>query len=210
VESIVLGLAGIIVGALVAAFGVRVFYVVLALFAFVAGFLAGGQFVASFLGEGLLATGLGWVAGLATGVLLAVLSVAWFWIAVVVLAAAVGSALAGGILAALGVGPGPLTFLAGLALGIVFAIAAVRFDAPTVLVAVLTSFVGAAYGLAGAYLLIGAVAIEDLAAGPLAPAVERPLYFVAWGLLSVAALAWQLVELRRVGFGPRLRPRAGA
>jgi hypothetical protein len=210
VESIILGLAGIVAGALVAAFGVRVFYVALAVLAFVAGFLAGGQFVASFLGEGLLATGLGWVAGLATGLLVSVLSVAWFWVSVVILAAAVGSTLAGGILAALGVGPGPLTFLAGLALGIVFAIAAVRLDAPTVLVAVLTSFVGAAYGLAGAYLLVGAITIEDLAAGPLAPAVDRPLYFVAWALLSVAALAWQLVELQRIGFGPRLRPRAGA
>jgi hypothetical protein len=210
VESIVLGLTGIVAGALVAAFGARVFYVVLALFAFVGGFLAGGQFVASFLGTGLLATTLGWVAGFATGVLLAVLSVAWFWIAIVVLAAAVGSAVTGGVMAALGIGPGPLTFLAGLGVGILVAIAAVRLDAPTVLVAVLTSFAGAAYGLAGAYLLIGAITIEDLAAGPLAPAVTRPLYFVAWGLLSCAAMAWQLTELRRIGFGPRLRTQGGS
>jgi hypothetical protein len=128
-----------------------------------------------------------------------------------ILAVSVGAALGTGVLVGIGFEPGVVTFIAGLVTGIVFAVVAFLLDAPTLLVALLTSFGGAAYGVAGAYLLIGRIAIGDLADGPLAAIREFPLGLVAWLGLGTLALVYQLADARsrHVSVFASL-PRAGA
>lgn len=55
-EAFLVGLVGVIVGTLVAAFGVRVFFLLLLVWGFVAGFKLGAQGVSSIFGEGFAAT----------------------------------------------------------------------------------------------------------------------------------------------------------
>jgi hypothetical protein len=211
-SSVVLGLGGLVIGGLVAAFGYRLFYVALAAFTFIAGFLAGGQVIHAWLGDGLFATVLGWGAGGATGILLAVLALAWFWIGVVVAVAAVAAGATEAVLHAVGFGDGMVAIGLSLAVGIAVGVAAVRLDAPTLLIAVVCAFGGTAFAFIGLFLLTGAIAPDDLADGPFSPFATRPLAFVAWGLISVAATGWQAWNARRSGLGPRLgrgaRPRA--
>jgi hypothetical protein len=104
-EALLVGVVGIVIGTLVAAFGARVFFALLPAFGFVAGFLLGAEAVGLALGEGFLATVAGWVAGLLLGFALAVLAGLWFWAGIVILSGAFGWALASGILVALGVEP---------------------------------------------------------------------------------------------------------
>jgi hypothetical protein len=196
VDSIVLGLAGIAIGALVAGFGVRVFYLLLPLWGFVSGVLLGAEAVTALAGDGVFATLLSWAIGIGTGLLFAAVAALWFWAAVIILALGAGAALGSGVLVGIGIEPGLLTFLAGLATGVAFAAVAYVLDAPTLLVALLTSYGGAAYGIAGAYVLIGRVAIADLADGPLAPLREHPLGLLAWLGLGTLALAYQLMDAR--------------
>jgi len=203
-DAVVLGLVFVAVGAVVAAFGYRLFYIALAVFSFVAGFLAGGQVIHAWLGEGLFSTVLGWTAGLVTGALLAGLAVGWFWIGVVVAVGAVAAALAEAVLVALGLGGGLLAFAVWVVVGIGAGVLAVRLDAPTVVIAGACAVGGTAFAFAGAFLVTGAMTPQELADGPLAPFETRPLAFVLWGFLAVAAWAWQVRGATRSGLGPSL------
>jgi hypothetical protein len=195
-ESFLVGLAGILGGTLVALFGVRVFYLLLPLWAFLAGVVIGGDVVAAILGEGFLGTAAGWIAGIGLGVVLALLAGLWFWAAVLVLAAGAGWALGGGIAAALGLDAALLRLAAGLAGAALLVVLAIAVNAPTLLVAVLSSFGGAAYAVTGALLALGRLGLADLDGGAVAALRGYPLSLLAWLVLSVAALAYQLMEAR--------------
>jgi hypothetical protein len=205
-ESFVVGLVGILAGTLVAAFGVRVFYVLLPLWAFVAGFVVGGDVVTSVLGDGFLATAAGWVAGLGLGVILAILSGLWYWAAVLVLAASVGWSLATGLAAALGAQPGLVMLAAGLAGAGLLVVLAIVVNAPTLLVAILTSFGGVAYAVAGALLVLGRIGLADLDGGAVAALRDYPLSVGAWLALSVVALGYQVMEARDRSVALLVRP----
>lgn len=165
-SSVAIGLGAIVIGGAVAAFGYRLFYVALAALMLLAGFLAGAQVIASWMGEGLLATTLGWVAGACTGLLLAGLALVWFWIGVVLATAAVAMAATEGLLHLVGFGGGIVAMLLSLAVGIVVGLAAVRLDAPTILIAAVTAAGGTAFAMAGAFLLSGTTTLADFADGP--------------------------------------------
>jgi len=195
-EALLVGLVGIIVGTLVAVFGVRVFFILLPAWGFVGGFLLGAQGVHSILGEGFAVTVLGWAAGLGIGVLFAILAGVFFWASIIILAGTVGWALVAGLLLAVGMEPGLLVFLAGLGGAAALIVLAILIDAPTVYVALLTSFGGAAYAVAGALLVLGRISLDDLDGGPVAAMRGYPIAAVAWLGLASIAVGWQVLEAR--------------
>jgi hypothetical protein len=195
-EAVLVGLVGVVVGSLVAVFGVRVFFLLLPAWGFVAGFLLGAQGVSSVVGEGFAATVLGWGAGLGVGALFAILAGAFFWASVLILAGTVGWALVAGLLVAIGMEPGPLLFLAGLGGAAVLVVLAIIIDAPTVYVAVLTSIGGAAYAVAGAMLMLGRLGLADLDGGPIAAMRGYPISAFAWLALAAIATGYQLLDAR--------------
>lgn len=195
-EALLVGLSGIVIGSLVALFGVRVFFLLLPVWGFLAGFALGAQGVASLLDEGFLVTILGWGAGLAVGVLFAILAGLWFWASILILAGTVGWALVAGLLVALGMEPGLLVFLAGLAGAAALVVLAIVIDAPALYVAVLTSFGGAAFAVTGALVVLGRVELGSLDGGVVAAMRSYPLAFLAWLGLSGLALGYQLLEAR--------------
>lgn len=195
-EAFLVGLVGVIVGTLVAAFGVRVFFLLLPAWGFVAGFMLGAQGVSSILGEGFAATVFGWGTGIGLGVLLAILAGVFFWASIMILAGTVGWALVTGLLLAVGMEPGLLPFLAGLAGGAALIVLAIVIDAPTVYVAVLTSLGGAAYAMAGALLMLGRLGLGDLDGGPIAAMRGYPIAAIAWLALAAVALGYQLLDAR--------------
>jgi hypothetical protein len=193
-DAVILGVVGLLVGAVVALYGTRVFYVLLPLFGFVAGFVLGAQGVAALLDEGFLATVIGWGAGLILGVVFAVTALLWVWAAVLVLAFAVGTSLGSSVLLAIGFSPGVLPFAAAVVTGAVLVVAAVVLDAPTLLVALLTSLGGAAYLVAGALLFLGRIPLGDLSGGAIGALRDQPLALVGWLLVAAAAFVYQLQE----------------
>jgi hypothetical protein len=205
-ESLIGGVVLIVIGGLVATYGVRVFYFLLPVWGFVSGFVLGAQLIAALLGEGFLATAAGWGVGLVLGVVFAVIAGVWFWAAIVILAGGVGWVLGTGLVAALGITDGFLPLIAGAVLAAALAILAIVIDAPTVLVAVLTSFGGSAYPVAGALLVVRRITIADLEYGALDALAGHPVALVAWAALGLATLMIQVLDARARSLDLRARP----
>lgn len=195
-EALAVGLIGIGAGSLLAMFGVRFFWILLALWGALVGFLAGADIAASLLGVGFLATIAGWVAGIAGAILLGLLAGAAYWAAVVVISGGIGYAVGSGVLLMLGVDPGLVTAAAGLALAAVLIGAAIVLRVPVVLVAVLTSFGGVGYAIVGGLLVLGRIGLADLQGGALGALADRPLAVLAWLGLGATACAYQVVVAR--------------
>lgn len=199
-ESILVGLIAIAIGAVVGAYGARGFFLLLPLWGFLTGFHVGAQAVAWLFGEALLATVTGWIAGLGVGVVLALVAGLVWWGAIVVLAGLVGFQVGSGLLVAIGLDPGLLTFGAGIALGVLLALAAILLDAPTLLVAAFTAFGGAAYTVAGAYVMLKVIAIDELRDGAIGALADHPVGIVAWLGIGAILLGFQYLDTRRIGY----------
>ena len=97
-EGLLLGALAIAIGLAFAFWGFRVFLVLLPIWGFFAGFLLGANGVDYLLGDGFLATTMGWVVGFILGLIFAVLSYLYYWVAVILLGGALGYQLTIGLL----------------------------------------------------------------------------------------------------------------
>ena len=208
-ETLLVAVAAIVVGLVVASFGTRLFFFLLPLWGFLTGFVLGADLVATIIGEGLLASVLGWVAGGALGLLFAVLSGLWFYGAVLILGVGLGLAVVCGLLAAIGISSGLLTLLLGIAMGVGVSVVVILTDAPTLLVAAITGYAGATWLSAGLMLLLGRVQLADLhgvgAAGAMRGDVLAVVIAFGVGTLAFAfqgldMRARQVEALRRDGY----------
>jgi hypothetical protein len=188
----------IVVGLLFTFQGVKAFFVLLPFWAFVAGFAAGSEGWSTIFGEGFLATTTGWIVGAIFGVALAVLSYFWYWAAVVILFGSAGYMLGIGLMQALGIDSGVLSFLIGLALGVVFAIAAILLHAPAYLAIGATALLGAAATIVGVWLLLGRLTVAALAGGLLDALSKDSLAVLLWLVLALVGIAYQYAEVRRM------------
>jgi hypothetical protein len=195
--NLILGLVAIIVGLLIAAYGTRGFFLLLPLFGFVVGFLLGGQVVTELFGDGLFATALGWLVGFVVGLGFAVLAGLWWWAAVAVLFGVVGYELGSGVLIAIGLDPGFVTAVVGVVVGVGLAVLAIALDAPTLLVAAVTAFGGAAYAVAGLFLVLRQVTVDALQEGPIGSLEGHTLGLIVWLALGAVAFGFQSVDTRR-------------
>ena len=81
-----------------------------------------------------------------------------------------------------------------------FAVAAIVLDAPTLLVAAVTAFGGAAYAVAGFFLLFGQITTDALKDGPLGALADHAIGLLVWLGIGVVAFLFQYVDTRRIGF----------
>jgi hypothetical protein len=192
-EGLLIGALAILVGAAFAFVGYRFFLILLPIWGFVAGFALTANAIAGLLNEGFLVTVLGWVAGFFVGLVFAVLSYFFWYVAVIVLAGTVGYALGASILTAIGIDSGFLVFLAGLAVGVVFFIAAIVLAVPKWAIVVLTGIGGAGAIVVGAALAIGRFPVSGLSEGGIVSAAigDSVLWGLAWAVLAVAGVAVQ-------------------
>ncbi len=193
-QTLGLAILAAVVGAAFCFFGYRFFLVLLPLWGFVAGFVAGMQGMQALFGteHAFFVSTLGIVVGLVLGVILAVLAYLFYYAAIVILGAAVGYTLAYGLMSAIGL-DGILGWVAGLAVGAIFAVVVVVLNAPKVVLVVLTAAGGAAMLVAGGMLLFNVVEPGDLGKGVLWVAITSQLiWLIAW---FVAAVAGGFVQL---------------
>ena len=192
-EGLLVGALAVLVGLAFAFVGYRFFLVLLPIWGFIAGFALTANAIAGLLNEGFLVTILGWIAGFFVGLVFAVLSYFFWYIAVIVLAGTVGYALGASILTALGVDSGFLVFVAGLGVGIVFFIGAIVLAVPKWAIVVLTAIGGAGAIVVGAALAIGRIPVAGLSEGGIVSAAigDSVLWGLAWALLAVAGVVVQ-------------------
>ena len=168
-EGILIGLLAVAVGLAFCFWGFRLFLVLLPIWGFVAGFLLGANAITMLFGgaaeAGLFATVTSWVVGILLGLLFAVLSYLYYWVAIILLGGALGYQLTLGVFEWLNLNPdGWIAFIAALVVGAVFAVGFFLLHMPAVLVIVATALLGAGATIAGVVVGLGLIPVEQRAA----------------------------------------------
>lgn len=195
IEGIIVGLLAIAIGAAWATYGLKAFTILLPIWAFFVGLLAGAAIVQELLGEGFFATTTSWIAGIGLGIVFAVLSYFIYYIAVVLLGATIGYALGAGLLTAIGL-DGFLATIVGLIGGAALAVIVLVLAVPALLVIVLTAFSGAAGVVNGALILLGQIDLGDVDAGLMEGLLKYGVVaIVAWLALAAAGIWYQMRDI---------------
>ncbi len=193
-NTILIALFALVLGALFLLWGYRVFLVMLPIWGFFAGFWLGAQTTSLLFGAGFLATTTGWVVGFFIGLLFALLSYLFYLVGVALVAASVGAALVTGFLSLFGLETGLLVFLAALVGAVVVAGLTLVFNLQKYVIIILTAVGGANSLVLSVLLLFGRVTPDDLtAAGNAIRPVLQDSWFWAlvWILLAIVGIIFQ-------------------
>lgn len=197
IEGIVVGLLGMGIGAAWATYGLKAFTILLPIWAFFAGLLAGASLVTNILGDGFLSTVTSWVVGVGLGLVLAVLSYFVYYAAIIILGASIGYALGSGLLVAIGL-DGFLATVAGLLGGALIALGVLALGVPVFLVIILTAFSGAAGVVNGALILLGFIKVGDVDQGLMEGLLKYGVVaLVAWVAVAAAGIWYQMRDIGR-------------
>ena len=121
IQTICIGIIGIVFGLAVAFAGYRFFLMLLPIWGFFAGFAIGAQAMQALFGTAFLAEVTSWIVGLVVGIIFAVLSYLFYIVGVAILAGSFGYALGAGIVYAISANWDILAFLVGVAVAVVVA-----------------------------------------------------------------------------------------
>jgi hypothetical protein len=194
VQALLVGIVAVAIGAAMMLLGYRLALILLPIWGFFAGFFFGAQVLQEFFGDGFLATTASWVVGVIVGLLFAVLSYLFWYVAVVILFASIGYWLGFGFMTLIGFSEtGIFAIGVGLLLGAIFAVAAFVTGVPLAALVVITAIGGAHAAIAGVLVLLGQVAVADLGTG-VANAIimtNAGWWLVALGL-AVVSIIFQL------------------
>jgi hypothetical protein len=215
-EQLLIGGIVALCGLALCFFGLRLWYLLLPLFSAIAGFYLGSRGVQELTGTGFLSTAFSWVSGLVVAVGFAIMSWFLWYTGVVLLAAALGALFVSGALHALM--PelwGWVLVLVALLAGLLGALTAVTFHAPSYLIVIASALVGATLTIGGVMTLIGLVTIGELANGVAVTIVDEvvhqgvsSLWLLLWAVLALAGLAVQWQRTMTVLFPEPLWVRA--
>jgi hypothetical protein len=197
--DILIGIFLIVFGIMIAFIGIQVFFAVLPILGFVAGFFSGAILVESMFGDGLLSTVGGWIVGAVIGVVFAL--VAWFWwyAGVLISAGSVGALVATTIAEAIGVSSGWVLFIfavVGMVAVIMFALAV---NLPIYVVIINTAIAGASMVISGVMLVFNQLDTKDLEEGLAVATSEVSWWWVlAWAVIAAVGISRQLALKDRI------------
>jgi hypothetical protein len=121
-ELLCMATIALLFGLVVAFGGYRLFLFLLPVWGFFAGFVLGAQTIDFLFNTGLFATVTGWVVGFFVGLIFAVLSYLFYFIAVGIISFSLGYGATVGFLGWIGLDPGFLVWLIAVVVGVVFAL----------------------------------------------------------------------------------------
>lgn len=161
------------------------------------GFLAGAGIVASLTDDRYLQTLLGWLVGLAVGVVSGGLAYAFYEVSVTVAMSLIGFALGTGAMVAIGVDWSWVIVAVGIAVGLALAIAAIAADMPMLLLVWLSALAGAVTTVGGLMLVFGAIDIADVSASTTDRLHDSWGWYLAYVALVIGGITVQLHDLDR-------------
>ena len=196
-EGILVGLLAIGIGLAWAFYGLKLFTILLPIWAFFFGLVAGAQWGADLFGQGFFATVLSWGIGVVFGIVLAAISYFWYYAAIVLLGGALGYSLGVGFFEYFfNISPGLIIIVIGLIVGAIFAIATFLLGVPVLLVMILSAFSGAAAVVNGVLILTGQIKVETLNGGIIGSLLHQGVVgTVVWIVIGVAALLYQMRDV---------------
>ena len=196
-QGVLVGVFALVVGIALVFRGFRLFMLVLPLLGFIGGFLIAAGLVEHLFESGFLATLSGWVAGLALGLVMAVLSYLYYWLAVGVLGGFLGYQLTLGLLAWIGFSEsGAVAMLIGFVVALGAGLAFLLFNMPTVVAIVVTAIAGAGLALGGLVLALGLAPYEQLTDGIFGIYSHQDLGELGIVALTVLALGGMVYQAR--------------
>jgi hypothetical protein len=138
------GVIGLLFGTFMTFLGYRFFLVLLPIWGFFFGLFLGAQSVQALFGQEFLATVTSWVVGFVVGALFAVLSYAFYMLAVGIIAGSLGYVLAVELLTWIGLDFGFIAWAIGLVVAVLAAFVTIRFNLQKWVVILATSVLGTA------------------------------------------------------------------
>jgi Domain of unknown function (DUF4203) len=191
-QAIIIGVFALLLGIGFTFYGIKFFIILLPIWGFFVGFIAGANIVTNLFGDGFLSTFTSWFAGLVLGAIFAALSYLYYYFAVVILGGGLGYMLGMGLMAWLGNGGGWLAFTVAMVFAIVFAVAFIVLQMPIIIAIVATAIAGASAIVVGLALALGRVPLEALNYGTAGAYVKDNLgaIWIVLGVVLAIAGAW--------------------
>ncbi len=194
--DILLGLIALVVGLTFCFGGVYLMRLVIPIWGAFAGFALGAGLVSGFADERFLGSALGWVLGIVLAIVFALLAYLYYVVAVVLAMGSIGFALGSWMMIGLGVTWNWAIVLVAVAIGVVFAVAAVILDLPMVFLVVFSALGGAAVAVSGLMLLGGSVDTATFTDGNFVSLVRDSWWWYA--IYLVTAILGILAQSRSV------------
>jgi hypothetical protein len=183
-ELLCVGLIALLFGLVVAFGGYRLFMVLLPIWGFFAGFLIGAQAIALLFSNGFLATVTGWVVGFFVGLLFAVLSYLFYFIAVGIIAFSLGYGATVGVLGWIGLDMGFLVWILAVVVGIVVALVVYFLNLQKYAIIVATAVGGTGIIIFALLAMFGSPAV-DLLQNPVRLAIQNSFWWLLFFLVTV-------------------------
>jgi hypothetical protein len=174
-------------GLVVAFGGYRLFLVLLPIWGFFAGFLLGAQTISFLFAEGFLATITGWVVGFFVGLIFAVLSYLFYFIAVGIISFSLGYGATVGILGWIGLDVGFIVWLIAVVVGILVAAIVYLFNLQKYAIIVTTAVGGTGIIIYTLLVLFNGALAVSLLENPVRLAIENSFWWLLF-FLVVAGL----------------------
>lgn len=191
--DILAGILLLIIGAGLAISGLRLWFWMLPILGFIAGFFLGTILVYQIAGDGILATVLSWIVGFIGGVAFALISWYWWYFGVIIAAGSAGATIASGLAASFGADNQWVLLIVAIIGAALFAFAALVLNLPTYLVIVNTAIIGALAIVAGLLLIFNRIDLDTLGDGHAVAIVNDSLgWWLLWIVLAGIGIALQL------------------
>ena len=198
--TLVIAILALLVGAAFCFGGFRFFLILLPIWAFLVGFNVGTDAISAIFGDGSFATVTSWVVGFVVALVFAVLSYLFYWVAVVLLGAAVGYAIGASAWGLIGNEHGLVAFVIGIICAFALGAVTLFLNVPKYLVVLLSAIGGAATILAGWFLLIGKISSDQIYWTTVGALIKDSwFYLIVFAALAVAGL---VVQMRAPRYGP--------
>jgi hypothetical protein len=184
-------------GFIIAFWGYKLLWVILPIWGFFAGFALGAQTISIILSEGFLASVTGLVVGFVVGSIFAILSYLFYFLAVAVLSGSFGYGLVVGLLTWIGLDLNFLVWIIGIVVGVIVAVAVLRFDIQKYAVIVITAFAGTGVTIFVMLAAFGGLTPIELMLSPVVRAIDDSwLWFLYFVLVAAAGIYFQLMTNR--------------
>lgn len=192
--DILIGILSVVLGVAVATMGLRLWFWMLPILGFLAGFFLGAIAIFQLAGDGILATVLSWAVGLVVGIAFALISWFWWYLGVILAAGSAGAGIATGLAASFGAERDWVLVVVGIIGAAIFVFGAMLLNLPNYIVIVNTAIAGALGAVAGVLLIFDRLELDNLGGGQAVAIVNDSL---GWWLLWIAIAGFGIaVQLR--------------
>ena len=196
----VVAIIAAVIGAAFCFGGFKFFLILLPLWGFLVGFNVGTDAITLILNEGTFATVLGWVVGLVIGLLFAVFSYLWYWLAIALLGGSIGYIFGVSVWGLIGNEHSFIAFAIGLVCAVALAIVVLALNVPKMIVIILSGLGGAAAIVAAWFIVSGAIPVDNIHWTTVGHEITKNWFWlIVWGLLGAAGI---IAQLRASTIGP--------